>query len=71
MKQAEQPKRKAGRPKGAHDKKPRPKMNPADKKESGHYQAHGINPKVLVLILSIHLKIGKLQDNKEKLLDYF
>ena len=22
-------------------------MNPADKKESGHYQAHGINPKVL------------------------
>ena len=47
MTKAEQPKRKAGRPKGAHDKKPRQKMNPADKKESGHYQPHGINPKVL------------------------
>ena len=47
MTKAEQPKRKAGRPKGAHDKKPRPKMNPADKKESGHYQPHGINPQVL------------------------
>ena len=47
MTKAEQPKRKAGRPKGAHDKKPHPKMNPTDKKESGHYQPHGINPKVL------------------------
>ena len=46
MKQAEQPKRKVGRPKGAHDKNPRPKMDPADKKESGHYQPHGINLKV-------------------------
>ena len=35
MTKAEQPKRKAGRPKGSHDKKPRPKMNPDDKEKAG------------------------------------
>ena len=30
MTKAEQPKRKAGRPKGAHDKKPRPKRPPSN-----------------------------------------